>query len=264
MGTDTEISLMLCRQFYHEKMAGFSIPAAEHSTITSWGREHEVDAFRNMLRQFGKPKSLLAVVSDSWDIYNACDKLWGDQLRQEVIDSQAVVVIRPDSGVPEAVDVKCAEILAEKFGYTVNSKGYKVLNNVKIIQGDGVDYKTIPQVLEAMKWKGFSASNIGFGSGGALLQKLDRDTFEMGFKCNAIKRDGKIVPVFKDPITSKMKQSKSGLLDLVKNNGLYRTVSRNGFDEADPDSELEVYFENGDIPVDDNFVNIRGRVNEAL
>ena len=40
------------RQYYDEPMAGFSIPAAEHSTITSWGREGEVDAFRNMLTQY--------------------------------------------------------------------------------------------------------------------------------------------------------------------------------------------------------------------
>ena len=48
----------------------YSIPASEHSTITSWGREGELDAFRNMLKQF--PQGLVACVSDSYDIYTAC------------------------------------------------------------------------------------------------------------------------------------------------------------------------------------------------
>ncbi len=96
MGTDTMAALLLHRKFYHAPMAGFSIPAAEHSTITAWGRENEVLAYLNMLRQFAKPNALVAVVSDSWDIYNAVEKIWGEQLRQEVIDSGATVVIRPD------------------------------------------------------------------------------------------------------------------------------------------------------------------------
>ena len=33
-------------------MAGFSIPAAEHSTITSWGKDREVWAYKNMLEQY--------------------------------------------------------------------------------------------------------------------------------------------------------------------------------------------------------------------
>ena len=71
MGTDNVSGLLAARAYYHEPMAGFSIPAAEHSTITSWGRENEVDAYRNMLRQFARPGSIVAVVSDSYDIYRA-------------------------------------------------------------------------------------------------------------------------------------------------------------------------------------------------
>ena len=68
LGTDTMAALLIHREFYNEAMAGFSIPAAEHSTITSWGRENEAEAYRNMLRQFAKPGALVAVVSDSWNI----------------------------------------------------------------------------------------------------------------------------------------------------------------------------------------------------
>ena len=78
-GTDTFEAIMVARDYYGEPMAGFSIPAAEHSTITSWGRTHEVDAMRNMLEQY--PRGTIAVVSDSFDIFEACGKIWGEALR---------------------------------------------------------------------------------------------------------------------------------------------------------------------------------------
>ncbi len=63
-GTDTMEALEAAMAWYGADVAGFSIPAAEHSTMTSWGREREVDAYRNMLVQFGRPNALVAVVSE--------------------------------------------------------------------------------------------------------------------------------------------------------------------------------------------------------
>src|SRR6185369_70114 len=40
-GTDNMESLVAARRYYGADMAGFSIPAAEHSTMTAWGRERE-------------------------------------------------------------------------------------------------------------------------------------------------------------------------------------------------------------------------------
>jgi nicotinamide phosphoribosyltransferase len=97
-GTDTLAGLLFAQKYYNEPMAGFSIPAAEHSTITSWGQEHEVDALRNMLSQF--PNGTVAVVSDSFNIFEACSDLWGGQLRDEVLMRNGTLVIRPDSGDP--------------------------------------------------------------------------------------------------------------------------------------------------------------------
>jgi nicotinamide phosphoribosyltransferase len=124
-GTDTVSGLLAARAYYHEPMAGFSIPAAEHSTITAWGRENEVDAYRNMLRQFAKPGSVVAVVSDSYDIYHAIREHWGRTLRDEVIKSGATLVVRPDSGDPVDVVHRCLVLLDEAFGHTVNGKATK-------------------------------------------------------------------------------------------------------------------------------------------
>ena len=216
MGTDTISGVLFAREFYNAGVAGFSIPAAEHSTITSWGRDGEVDAYRNMLNQFAKPGAILAVVSDSYDIYNATEKLWGEELRQQVIDSGATVVVRPDSGDPDIVCRKLVGILGEKFGYTTNAKGFKVLNNVRLIQGDGVNEHTIRMILGGFAAYGWSADNIAFGMGGALLQQLDRDTQKFAMKCSSAEVNGDWIDVQKDPITDSGKKSKAGRVTLYK------------------------------------------------
>ena len=217
MGTDTISGVLFAREYYNAGIAGFSIPAMEHSTVTSWGREGEVDAYRNMLTQFARPGTILAVVSDSYDIYNAASKLWGEELRQQVIDSGATVVIRPDSGDPVEVNRKLIEILGEKFGYTKNTKGFKVLNNVRLIQGDGINELTVRSILGAFMAMGWSADNIAFGMGGALLQIVDRDTQRFAMKCSAAEVNGKWIDVVKDPVTDSGKKSKAGRVTLWTN-----------------------------------------------
>ena len=212
LGTDTMVALELLAEYYDCEMAGFSIPASEHSTITSWGRENEVDAFDNMITQF--PDGIVACVSDSFNIYEACDTLWGLKLRDKVMSRDGTLVVRPDSGYPEKVVLQCLEILGNRFGFTTNEKGYKVLDpHVRMIQGDGIDHDMIASILETMKGSMWSADNIAFGSGGALLQKMNRDTYNFAFKCSEITIDGERHPVYKAPITQSSKASKSGRFD---------------------------------------------------
>jgi nicotinamide phosphoribosyltransferase len=218
MGSDTITGVLYAREYYNAGIAGFSIPAAEHSTITSWGRDNEVEAYRNMLAQFAKPGSIVAVVSDSYDIYNAC-KLWGTELNAEVVNSGATLVVRPDSGNPSEVVVECLRILEQYFGSTKNEKGYRVLRNVRVIQGDGIDHSSIRSILFCMDMAGYSADNIAFGQGGALLQAVDRDTQKFAMKCSAALVDGEWRDVQKDPITDPGKKSKAGRVTLWTNTG---------------------------------------------
>lgn len=82
LGSDTVQGVLYANRFYCCDMAGFSIPAAEHSTMTAWGKAGEEAAYSNMVRQFAKPGALVAVVSDSYDIWNAVENLWGSALKQ--------------------------------------------------------------------------------------------------------------------------------------------------------------------------------------
>jgi nicotinamide phosphoribosyltransferase len=271
LGTDTVSGVLTAKAYYHEPMAGHSIPAAEHSTITSWGREREVDAYRNMLRQFGKPGALVAVVSDSYDIFKAIREHWGQTLREEVIASGATLVVRPDSGEPVDVVHQCLVLLDEAFGHTLNAKGYKVLKHVRVIQGDGINPNSIRAILERVTKAGYSAENLAFGMGGALLQGINRDTQKFALKCSAARLDGRWVDVFKAPVTDPNKQSKRGRLALLQHRefGSYRTVPvdpqlarvEDHVPEPGWQHAMAVVWENGELVQDWTFAQVRERSN---
>lgn len=255
-GTDTVAGLVLARKFYSAEMPGFSIPAAEHSTITSWGEENEVDAMRNMLEQY--PDGFVACVSDSFDIYRACSDYWGTQLKQKVLARDGVLVVRPDSGDPLTVVNKVLNILGLRFGFEVNAKGFKVLNpKVRVIQGDGIDRERLPKLLEAMKQNGWSADNIAFGSGGGLLQKLNRDTQRFAFKCSSVVIGEETRDVYKRPITDGDKASKRGRLKLKMIQGAEGAEFQTVPEAEEGDNLLTTVFENGQIIRETSFDEIR-------
>jgi len=256
-GSDTIAGIYMANKYYHSDMAGFSIPASEHSTMTMWGKANEAMAYANMLDQY-KDSPVFACVSDSYDIYNAAENIWGGELKDRVIAHKGTVVIRPDSGNPEEVVSNLLEKLDGAFGHTVNTKGYKVLNhNVRIIQGDGVNYHSIAEILYAAKSRGYSVTNIGFGMGGALLQQLNRDTLKFAFKCSWAEVDGKGIDVYKDPATDTGKRSKRGKLDLITNEAEthVRTARIGGGNK----SLMRTVFKNGQIMLDSTLESVRDR-----
>lgn len=253
-GTDTLAGIEMVDRFYGCDMAGFSIPAAEHSTITAWGKEGEEAAFKNMLTKF--PTGAVSVVSDSYDVWNACENVWGGALHDLVAKREGRLVIRPDSGDPPEIVSKVLAILGNKFGTSNNGKGFKMLPpNLRIIQGDGIDILMLDKILGRMKDEGWSADNIVFGSGGGLLQKLNRDTQKCAYKCSWACVDGNDVNVYKDPITDPGKKSKKGKLTLELIDGVYTTVQEG---KGDPSKDvLQTVFENGKIVKEFTFDEVR-------
>merc|ERR1740129_1769611 len=96
LGTDTMAALMCAKDYYGESASGFSIPATEHSTMTSWTQAGELNAMRNFLKQY--PTGIAACVSDSFDIFKACEEYWGTALKDEIQKRDGTLVVRPDSG----------------------------------------------------------------------------------------------------------------------------------------------------------------------
>ncbi len=261
LGTDTLSAIRFARDYYDAGISGFSIPATEHSTITSWGKQHEKDAYRNVLEQF--PDGLVACVSDSYDIFNAVSKLWGSELKEQVVERNGTLVIRPDSGDPEEILPILLETLADKFGYTLNTKGYKVLSDkVRLIQGDGINLQSLCLILEILTAKGWSTENIAFGMGGGLLQQLNRDTLKFAMKNSAALINGEWQEVYKDPITDHGKRSKKGILDL-QNGKTVRIQDAQLFGEREH-SDLQIVYRNGKLINKMNFEAIRKNAASCL
>jgi nicotinamide phosphoribosyltransferase len=255
-GTDTMEAIDFLFEHYSatfDDYPAFSVAASEHSTMTTWGQKHEREAYANMLDKY--PTGIVSVVSDSWDIFNAVDKIWGQELKDRVLNRHGRVVIRPDSGEVIPTLKIIFKLLEERYGMETNSKGYKVLPpQVRVLQGDGITSLTIEPILQMMKENGWSADNIVFGMGGGLLQKVDRDTMSMALKCSSAIINDESVDVFK---AARGKGSKRGRLALISTSEGHASV-RIG-DAAIPGNLLKPFFLNGDTLNHPNIYEIRQR-----
>ena len=197
-GTDNLEAIKFIRDNYGMSMAGFSIPATEHSTVTSWGREHERDMYEAFIRNNLGEGKVAACVSDSYDIDAAID-MW-KELEPVILEVGGTLVIRPDSGDPVAMPIHVLNKCFDVFGYTVNDAGYKVLpDHIRVIQGDGIDKHLLVRIMQRCVDAKISIDNIAFGMGGGLLQKVDRDTYKWAMKCSAARVNGEWRDVYKDP-----------------------------------------------------------------
>jgi nicotinamide phosphoribosyltransferase len=256
MGTDTMEALLAARRYYGADMAGFSIPAAEHSTMTSWGRAREQDAYANMLDAFD---GLVAVVSDSYDLDAALTGIWGGALRDKVLARKGTLVVRPDSGDPVETPMRAIKTLWDAFGGTVNAKGYRVLDShVRVIQGDGMTPDTIARLIARLIEEGFAIDNITFGMGGGLLQQVNRDTLRFAMKANAMRdADGLWRDVAKAPATDPAKASKAGRQAVVRRDGVLAAARVE--DVAEADNLLVPVWRDGSMLRRHSFDEVRAR-----
>lgn len=275
MGTDTITGALTALEYYGDydmdgddedfsaltidSMYAFSVPASEHSTITSWERVGELNAYRNMIDKFGKPGAIFSVVSDSYDIDNAVNNLWGKELKDEVLASGARLVVRPDSGNPADIVLRCVQGLDRAFGSTTNASGFKVLNPaVRVLQGDGINLQSVDGILMCLKAFGYAAENVVFGQGGALLQQIDRDTQKFAMKASAAVVDGEWRDVFKDPVTDQGKKSKKGRVEVFRNEftGEIKTLR---LEEATSEwsNLMDDVFVNGELVREQTFAEVR-------
>jgi nicotinamide phosphoribosyltransferase len=269
LGSDTTVGIMAANIGYNTQMAGYSIPATEHSTTTSFGRHGEEALVQRMFDNFAKPGAIFATVADSYDIMNFVETI-APKFKKQLRESGATWVIRPDSGDAVETPVELVRRLSRIFGFTYNKKGFKVLDGVRVIQGDGIDINDVRAIVEKLEAEQFSISNIAFGMGGGLLQKNNRDTLKFAMKACAVHVDGVWHDVYKDPtiydatswkpLASSFKKSKAGRLELLYNGTDYKTVRVEEVAEYVADgykAMLETVYDHGKLVRDMNFEQVR-------
>lgn len=281
LGTDTLPSIDFLEYYYGERI-GHSIPASEHSTMTSniqsripelSLRDAETETFRDLLTRVYS-SGLIALVSDSYNFWDTLTVTL-PELKDLIISRDGKLIIRPDSGDP--IDVICGEnsavqkrvtpqekgaieILWDIFGGTVNDKGYKVLDpHIGLIYGDSITIERADEICKRLEAKGFASSNIVFGIGSYTFQGTTRDTFGMAIKATAITCNGKIVKVYKDPVGDSNKKSAKGLLkvDLVDEEyKLFDQVS----EQEEKEGCLRTIYKDGRFFNKESFSTIRARL----
>ena len=257
-GTDNFQSLKAAAFYYDAETSGYSIPASEHSTVTSWGVEGRFDMYDSHLENF-KDSPVIACVMDSYDIYKDVAYVTSGAFKEKVeSDGYPVFVIRPDSGDPIEVLSGILDVMEKNaVSFFVNKKGYMVFKKYALIWGDGVSLEVIDQILDFIESRGYSADIIAFGSGGDLMQKVNRDTMGFAVKASVIIADGKTVEIFKDPITDPGKKSRKGYQDLEYSINGFKTVSGDLAKTPSSFSAFKTVFENGELKIRYSFEKIR-------
>lgn len=251
-GTDNMLALQAAHDFYDEEMAGFSVPASEHSVQCAWGPDRQPQYLEHVIRTFGKPGGIVSLVLDGYDLDREIDTLCS--LAPLVKEIGCKVVFRPDSGDARRNVLRCLNKAGDAFGYARTSTGHMMLNNAAVLQGDGVDMESMREILNSTQLAGFASGNVVFGSGGALLQKINRDTYRFAMKASAIKVGDDWLPIYKDPATDPSKKSKGGRVAPI--------LTEHGYEVGridDPRSVFQLVYDNGKYADPDNLSVIRER-----
>lgn len=223
-GTDCLQANRYIKYFYNTTKAyGGSVSASEHSVMCAWSDADKrddylaaammIDLLEDKIKnKIGLP--LVSIVADTYDIYRFTSEYIGITLKERIIklgSQGGKVVIRPDSGDPEEVCIDIVKLLMDKFGYTINERGYKVLPPyIRVIQGDGINNDSIRKIVQKLDDEYLSLENIIFGMGGGLTHEAGRDEFSFSMKATA-RFDGKVWhDLFKDPVTDVAKKSLKG------------------------------------------------------
>jgi nicotinamide phosphoribosyltransferase len=240
MGSDTVEGILSINHYYKHKMAAFSVYATEHSIECQFGLDPEGEK-AYLRHQLAKVKELggtiASLVIDGKDVMRCAAVLCSPEFVDIIKASGIKVVFRPDSGDMMEIVPAIIRMQQEAYGYELTSTGHRLTRYVGVIQGDGVDHQAIRTLLGWLVVHGYAAACVVFGSGGALLQKVNRDKYKFAQKCSAVLlTSGQWFGTAKDPITDPGKKSMEGVITLGRNRktGELRNLDlTQGLDEND-------------------------------
>ncbi len=250
---------------------GIGAVSTEHSVM---GANYSIDGdeatFVKRLLNELYPNTSFSMVSDTYDYWNMVNNIL-PQVKDDVMNHNGKLLIRPDSGDIVDISVKTVEKLWEIFGGTVNSKGYKVLDpHIGIIYGDGCTLSNVDIIWSELEIRGFAANCIAYGVGAFCFSAIvengnlivaTRDTFGIAMKATYGVINGKKLMIYKDPKTdtSKLKKSHKGCCEVYTDeNG--ELICRDELLEMSDNTLLKAVFENGELVKEDTFLDIRERL----
>jgi len=278
-GTDTIPGILAAEQYYNAGLCGGSVHATEHSVMCAGGKEDEFLTFDRLLNRI-YPTGIVSIVSDTWDLWKVLTD-FVPRLKDSLLARDGKLVIRPDSGNPVAIMVGDEDngvrellqehewepkhhgvlsLLARTLG-TTNG----LINKAGAIYGDSINEARADAILAGLVAKGLSPYNAVFGIGSFTYEFQTRDTDGFAMKATAVVQHGKLIPIFKDPVTDTGgKKSACGIP------AVYRTEDST---DANPDyfmvdgcqpealdnCAFEKVYEDGKLLVETDWATIRSR-----
>lgn len=249
---------------------GLGAVSTEHSVM---GANFSIDGdeitFVKRLLTELYPNTSFSMVSDTYDYWNMINNIL-PQCKEEIMNHNGKLLVRPDSGDIVEISVKTVERLWDIFGGSINSKGYKELNpHIGIIYGDGCTLSNVETIWRELEKRGFAANNIAYGVGAfcftAIMENgkmivATRDTFGIAMKATYGVIDGKKLMIFKDPKTdtTHLKKSHKGCCKVYYEDGELKCQDQ--LLEMSDDSLLTTVFKNGELIREDSFMDIRNRM----
>lgn len=283
-GTDTIPAISAAEYYYNanveKELVGTSVPATEHSIQCAYGDDTKY--LKRMLSEI-HPSGIVSIVSDGYDFWDVITRVV-PSLKKEIMARKGgpvgdKVVIRPDSGDPVLIvcgdptatpgspEFKGAiECLYDIFGGTESSTGYKLLDShIGLIYGDAITLKRAEEIMSRLKAKGFASTNVVFGIGSYTYQYNTRDTFGYALKSTLCVIDGVEKQIFKNPKTDDgTKKSQKGRVAVLKDGNTYIVRDGLSLDDTIKGDMLREVFRNGTLLIDENFSDIRARIQSHI
>ena len=257
-----------------ENGIGIGAVSTEHSVMAANFAidGDEISFVKRMLTEI-YPNTSFSMVSDTYDYWNMVDNII-PACKKEILAHNGKLLIRPDSGDMVEITINTIEKLWNTFGGTINEAGYKVLDpHIGLIYGDGCTLNKVAEIYKLLAMMGFASTNVVFGVGAFCFHALfspdntftvlTRDTWGMAMKATWGMFGGKEVPIYKDPKTDNgLKKSQKGCCAIEYDISGERFTCRDGFHEwvSDDDTLLLTVFEDGAMPKEQTFQEIRARL----
>lgn len=283
-GTDTIPAILAARDYYGAPLSvGGSVPATEHWVMCAWiaaMADGEFEAYRTLLEKY--IRGPVSIVSDTFDLWNVLTRIL-PRLQGDVLKRDGNLVVRPDSGNP--ADILCGDaayehvhgspqaagvlhLMAQCLGTITRDFGLPLINHGGAIYGDSITEERCDDILGRIVQKlKLSPFNQVFGIGSYTYQYVTRDTFGWKLAPAAMMFRGKLVPLEKKPITDDgTKHSYRGLVTVSGDGPIYyrKDVRDNQSIQALNSCAYQTIFEDGNLPIDPKFQDIRDRLRSTI
>lgn len=246
-----------------------SVNALAHRNVQAY--ENEKECYETMYDK-SNDNEFLSMVADCYDFKHAVKEyLLPLALKSKELNNGKIIVARPDSDDPlECVmyvcDIATANGLYEER--EINGKKWKFSTYLKFIEGDGMDFATMKNIINELIKKGYAPYGWGlFGIGGGLRNNIKRDNTGAKYAlCSIGSDDTGVIKLSEN--TAKM--TLPGPFKLLRDEQSMNNNTTIVHESEEGENAMVVYYDGSNIykpfgpGQDDDFNTIKNRIKQQM